>query len=67
MKNEPAGSGRDGMVKKSSSKKSEKAHIHITGMTRASCAATIEKGLAKLLGVSQINVNLASEKASIYH
>ena len=46
-------------------KKSEKAHIHITGMTCASCADTIEKGLSKLPGVSGVNVNVASEKASI--
>jgi len=43
----------------------KKAHIHITGMTCASCATTIEKGLSKLPGVSRVNVNLASEKASI--
>jgi len=47
------------------SKKSEKAHIHITGMTCTTCAATIEKGLAATLGVEQANVNFASEKASI--
>jgi len=45
--------------------KSEKAHIRITGMTCASCADTIEKGLSKLPGVSQVNVNVASEKASV--
>jgi len=33
MKNEPTGSGRDAMTEKSTSQKSEKAHIHITGMT----------------------------------
>ena len=42
-----------------------KVILPITGMTCASCAATIEKGLAKLPGVSRVNVNLASEKASI--
>ncbi|GAH90738.1 unnamed protein product, partial [marine sediment metagenome] len=47
------------------SKKTEKAHIHITGMTCTTCAATIEKGLAATLGVEQANVNFASEKASI--
>jgi len=47
------------------SKKSEKAYIHITGMTCTTCAATIEKGLAKTPGVEQANVNFASEKASI--
>ncbi len=37
----------------------------ITGMTCASCAATVEKGLSKVPGVSRVNVNIASEKASI--
>ena len=53
------------MVKKSNLKKSEMAHIHITGMTCTTCAATIEKGLAETYGVEQANVNFASEKASI--
>ncbi|MAF86080.1 MAG: copper-translocating P-type ATPase [Dehalococcoidales bacterium] len=43
----------------------KKIILPVTGMACASCAATIEKGLSKLPGVSQINVNLASEKASI--
>ncbi|MFC2021721.1 copper ion binding protein, partial [Chloroflexota bacterium] len=43
----------------------KKTIIPVTGMTCASCVATIEKGLSKLPGVSQVNVNLASEKASI--
>lgn len=46
-------------------KQARKIILPITGMTCASCAATIEKGLAKLPGVSRVNVNLASEKASI--
>jgi len=46
-------------------KKSEKAHIHITGMTCTTCAATIEKGLAETPGVEQANVSFASEKASV--
>ena len=65
MKNGPAGSGRDAMVEKSSSRKSEKAHIHITGMTCTTCAATIEKGLAETPGVEQANVSFALEKASV--
>jgi len=47
------------------SKKTEKAHIHITGMTCTTCAATIEKGLAETLGVEQANVSFASEKAIV--
>ena len=53
------------MAEKSNSKKSEKAHIHITGMTCTTCAATIEKGLAETPGVERASVNFASEKASV--
>lgn len=42
-----------------------KATLHITGMTCASCAARIEKGLKKLDGVKEANVNLALEKATV--
>ncbi len=45
--------------------KVEKAKIHITGMTCANCATTIEKGLADTPGVEKAFVNLASEKASV--
>jgi Cu+-exporting ATPase len=53
------------MSEKTSSKKTEKAQIHVTGMTCATCAATIAKGLAKEHGVQKANVNFASEEASI--
>ena len=53
------------MVEKSNSKKSEKANIHITGMTCTTCAATIEKSLSETPGVENANVSFASEKASI--
>jgi len=53
------------MAEKTKPKKSEKAHIHITGMTCTTCAATIEKGLAETPGVEQANVSFASEKASV--
>ncbi len=46
-------------------KQVRKIILPITGMTCASCVATIEKGLSKLPGVSRASVNLASEKASI--
>nr|PZN04597.1 MAG: heavy metal translocating P-type ATPase [Bacillota bacterium] len=42
-----------------------KATLNIKGMSCAACAARIEKGLAKMAGVRQANVNLATEKASI--
>jgi len=45
--------------------KSEKANIHITGMTCTTCASTIEKSLSDTPGIEQANVNFASEKASI--
>ncbi len=43
----------------------KKVILPVTGMTCASCAATVEKGLSKLPGVSLANVNVASEKASV--
>ncbi|MBM3118613.1 MAG: heavy metal translocating P-type ATPase [Chloroflexi bacterium] len=52
-------------MEKSQGSKSEKAKIHITGMTCTTCAATIEKGLAETLGVEKANVSFASEKASV--
>jgi len=52
------------MVQKSRDKK-EKVRIHVTGMTCTTCAATIEKGLAKTPGVEEAKVNFASEQASI--
>ncbi len=39
--------------------------LGITGMTCAACANRIEKNLSKLEGVNKVNVNLATEKASI--
>jgi Cu+-exporting ATPase len=52
-------------MSKESPQGKKKAHIHITGMTCASCASTIEKGLANTPGVERADVNFASEKASI--
>ena len=46
-------------------KQNEKIILPVTGMTCASCANTIEKGLSKVRGVSGVTVNFASEKASI--
>ncbi|MFD2444387.1 heavy metal translocating P-type ATPase [Bacillus sp. CGMCC 1.16607] len=43
----------------------EKAEFDITGMTCAACATRIEKGLNKMDGVMNANVNLALEKASV--
>lgn len=44
---------------------SDKAELSITGMTCAACAARIEKGLRKLPGVLEANVNLALETATV--
>ena len=43
----------------------EEKEFTITGMTCASCAIRIEKGLNKIEGVSLANVNFALEKATI--
>jgi len=53
------------MATKSTSPRTEKAHIHITGMTCTTCAATIQKGLTETPGVEQANVSFASEKATV--
>ncbi len=45
--------------------KKRKADLKIEGMTCASCAQTIEKSLKDLRGVSEVNVNLATEKGSV--
>ncbi|MBN1311540.1 MAG: copper-translocating P-type ATPase [Anaerolineae bacterium] len=39
--------------------------LAITGMTCANCVATVEKGLKKLEGILDANVNLATEKATV--
>ncbi|HEX2350875.1 MAG TPA: heavy metal translocating P-type ATPase, partial [Ktedonobacterales bacterium] len=42
-----------------------RATLALEGMTCASCAMRIEKGLKKLPGVSEANVNLATERATV--
>ncbi|MBI5713685.1 MAG: heavy-metal-associated domain-containing protein, partial [Chloroflexi bacterium] len=39
--------------------------LPVTGMTCANCAATIERNLKKLPTAQNVNVNLASERATI--
>ena len=39
--------------------------LQITGMTCASCALRVEKALAKVPGVLQASVNLATEQACV--
>lgn len=43
----------------------EKAEFDISGMTCSACAVRIEKGLNKMNGVSQANVNFALETAMV--
>ncbi len=43
----------------------KKENFNITGMSCAACAARIEKGLNKLEGVKQANVNFAIERATV--
>lgn len=43
----------------------KKENIKIDGMTCASCVARIEKVVSRIDGVDKINVNLATEKASV--
>jgi P-type Cu+ transporter len=45
--------------------KVQESQFLITGMTCAACAVRIEKGLKKMEGVEEANVNLALEKATI--
>ncbi|MEK0314973.1 heavy metal translocating P-type ATPase [Cohnella sp. 56] len=44
---------------------SEQTSLQLTGMTCAACANRIEKGLNKLEGVAEANVNFALERATI--
>ncbi len=53
------------MESKNSEKQLERIDLPITGMSCASCAARIEKGLGSMEGVSQATVNLAVEKATV--
>ena len=44
---------------------SQKITIPVSGMTCANCATNIERGLRKLPGVEEVNVNFASEQAGV--
>lgn len=47
------------------SEQTKETTFNITGMTCAACSTRIEKGLNKMEGVEQANVNLALEKSTI--
>jgi Cu+-exporting ATPase len=49
------------------SAKTAEATVPISGMTCASCALRIEKGLKKIDGVEMANVNLALEKSTVVY
>ncbi|MCK6258448.1 heavy metal translocating P-type ATPase [Fictibacillus sp. KIGAM418] len=49
------------------SDKSKETSIPISGMTCAACALRIEKGLKKMEGVSDANVNFALEKSTVVY
>ena len=53
------------MESKDQAKELERIDIPITGMSCASCALKIEKGLAGVEGVSKATVNFAAEKATV--
>jgi Cu+-exporting ATPase len=53
------------MESKNPERELKKIDLPITGMSCASCAAKIEKGLSNLEGVSKATVNFASEKATV--
>lgn len=53
------------MEAKLSEEELERIDLPITGMSCASCAARIEKGLAEIEGVSKATVNFAAEKATV--
>ncbi|MCF7875791.1 heavy metal translocating P-type ATPase [Candidatus Bipolaricaulota bacterium] len=43
----------------------EKTDLNIEGMTCASCAQSVEQGLADLDGTEEVNVNIATDQASL--
>ncbi|OGP72542.1 MAG: copper-translocating P-type ATPase, partial [Deltaproteobacteria bacterium RBG_16_49_23] len=53
------------MESKNQEEKLERIDLPLTGMSCASCAAKIEKGLASVEGVSKATVNFAAEKATV--
>ncbi|MGQ9646827.1 MAG: heavy metal translocating P-type ATPase [Thermodesulfobacteriota bacterium] len=53
------------MQSKDMPKELERVDLTVTGMSCASCAARLEKGLASVEGVAQATVNFAAEKATV--
>jgi Cu+-exporting ATPase len=61
--------GEKGMPEhgKSQDAKPERIDLPIVGMSCASCASTIQRGLSKIKGVEKANVNFATSKASVLY
>ena len=47
--------------------KPERIDLPIVGMSCASCASSIQKGLSKIKGIEKANVNFATSKASVLY
>jgi len=54
-------------AKKVAEAKEERIDLPILGMSCASCASTIQKGLSSLKGVDKANVNFATSKATVLY
>ncbi|MGM1045574.1 MAG: heavy metal translocating P-type ATPase [Bacillota bacterium] len=54
-----------GVTNESLQKEMKKTTLQLTGMTCAACANRIEKGLSKMEGVQEANVNFALERAAV--
>ena len=46
-------------------RKTQRARLHVTGMTCSTCAAMVEKALTAKQGVAQVRVNFASGQTSL--
>ena len=53
--------------KKAAETKTKRIDLPILGMSCASCASTIQKGLSSLKGVDKANVNFATSKATVLY
>ena len=63
---EPKPADREGQQDmNATSGKGKRVDLPIIGMTCASCASTIQKGLSKIKGVDKANVNFATSKATV--
>jgi Cu+-exporting ATPase len=54
-------------LEKKAESKGERIDLPIVGMSCASCASTIQKGLSKIKGVDKASVNFATSKATVLY